>query len=49
MSKKFEIYSVPDYQGYVLEDNEKNTQLARCFASKSRRKIAKELETNDCQ
>ena len=48
ISQIYEIYSVPNYFEYVLEKNDKGSEIAERFSSKSYKKIIKELK-NDKQ
>ena len=48
ISQIYEIYSVPNYLGYVLETPKKGSEIAKRFSSESYKNIIKELK-NDKQ
>ena len=48
ISQIYEIYSLPNYS-YVLEKNDKGSNIAERFSSKSYKKIIEELYTSDKQ
>jgi len=48
ISQIYEIYSVPSYLGYVLENPKKGSEIAERFSSESYKNIIKELK-NDKQ